>query len=181
MSAFLERELKRVDYVAERSAIRGAEAEGQQPRDDANAAGGGDSDAPPLPPPPAETSGEEGKAGDGDMQLPPLDPEELARDEAAYHELEAKFIEELGLAPEELPEEWHAANKLMESVDDSAEAVSLMLHIVAERERERDFRTTATTDTRQTKPASAFLPFVLPCLPIQMLRCMPLFHLFKIS
>ena len=128
MAMFLERELKRVDYVAERSAVREAESEA------AGAASGdtADNNARPVeeikeaPPPPPPGSGEEEKvSGEGDV-LPPLDPEELAADEAAYQALESKFIEELGLEPEELPEQWHTAHKLMELnvVEETIDSVS---------------------------------------------------------
>ena len=97
MANFIEREVNRVDYVAQRAMIR---------RDGAAAlAGDQDGDGGDGMMGAGGAEGEEAMMMEADEELA-QDDAEAAEEEKLYEELEKKFIEELGLSRDDLPEHW---------------------------------------------------------------------------
>ncbi|GMI50247.1 hypothetical protein TeGR_g4809 [Tetraparma gracilis] len=94
MLNFVNREIKRMNFSEERQKAREVEYTTQSKEKEAEGGGGG-GEAPP-PPPPAEAGWE---AGAGDAEEDEDEAEIMAAEEAAYKELEARFVEQLGLGP----------------------------------------------------------------------------------
>mmetsp|Transcript_8856 Transcript_8856/g.20642 ORF Transcript_8856/g.20642 Transcript_8856/m.20642 type:complete len:899 (+) Transcript_8856:224-2920(+) len=111
MANFIDREVNRVDYVAKRSEIRREEA----------ALLAGDQ----------EDGAGEGAGDEGDMMMGQereeedvaQDNAEAAEEEALYEQLEKKFIEELELSRDDLPEHWRKTHHLDEEGMEGAEPV----------------------------------------------------------
>jgi hypothetical protein len=95
MEAFINREVKRVDYEHERGT-------GTLLNDDDQ---NNEPDIPPAPPAPSSSSSSNGE-GNGEDDAAML---ALAAEEAEYKALEDKFIAELGLSEDELPTHWKNA------------------------------------------------------------------------
>jgi len=101
MEAFIHREVKRVDYEHARHANNN---DGDNVGDNDEM----DDSSPPPPRPPAPSNGDDASESDPIALA-------LAAEEAAYKALEDKFIAELGLTENELPEHW---KKAREEVDE---------------------------------------------------------------
>lgn len=110
MGNFIEREVNRVEYVAQRVQIR---------RDEAAALAGDQDDGE------GEAAGATAGAGgddDGILEADePQDDAEAAEEEKLYEELEKKFIEDLGLERDDLPEHWRKTHLL--ETEEGAEPV----------------------------------------------------------
>ena len=101
MQNFFNREIKRMDFAEKRQTAREEEyskhAAASGMEDD-----GGGSD---LPPPPIEGGGGRGNGGTGAGGVAfEEDMEDIKAEEESYKKLEAEFIMQLQLAPDDLPE-----------------------------------------------------------------------------